>query len=168
MFLLIRSWYECFVDFNNVLRHILQGNAGQKLEPSTIKGATLQNEFYNIVQVTACTAVRVLYALWFIHNEHHTNINFVAFNLLLLHVCRKIVHINNIRGYICIWVRWVILTIIFSRPNNFKVFNIGVDEGGGSRILAYVSHILVGCHTLPTHTAAIQRHVVSSQPFLPS
>ena len=54
-----------FVDFNNVLRHILQGNAGQKLEPSTIKGATLQNEFYNIVQVTACTAVRrVLYTLY--------------------------------------------------------------------------------------------------------
>ena len=50
-----------FVDFNNVLRHILQGNAGQKLEPSTIKGATLQNEFYIILQVTACTAVRVLY-----------------------------------------------------------------------------------------------------------
>ena len=48
-----------FVDFN-VLRHILQGNTGEKLEPSTIKGATLQNEFYNIVQVTACTAVRVL------------------------------------------------------------------------------------------------------------
>ena len=93
-----------------------------------------------------------LHPLWFIHNEHHTNINFVAFNLLLLHVCRKIVHINNIRGYICIWVRWVILTIIFSRPNNFKVFNIGVDEGGGSRILAYVSHILVGCHTLPMCT----------------